>query len=81
VAVIEQLGSARDSPVLIATLALVTRPEHHPSPRQDENDRLSAAAIETCVQKLTGGKPEGTNRALAWSKWWEENAARIAIGE
>lgn len=83
VAVLEQLGLARDAPVLIATLALVTRPRDPiltPEPYQLENDRLTAAAIETCLEKLTRAKPEGSDRAIAWSKWWAGNVAQIVAG-
>jgi tetratricopeptide (TPR) repeat protein len=80
VAVIEKLGAVRDVPVLIATLALVTRPKPHPLSLQNENDRLTAEALEGCLRKLTGAEPEGANRAFAWSRWWAENAARIAAG-
>jgi hypothetical protein len=85
VAVIEQLGSARDAPVLIATLAQVTRPASPgldpPRPEQNRNDHLTAAAIERCLEKLTGAKPEGRDRAIAWSKWWAGNAAQIVAGK
>jgi tetratricopeptide (TPR) repeat protein len=85
VAVIEQLGSPRDAPVLISTLDKVTRgpiaARISLRPEQEENDRLTAAAVDNCLKKLTGANPEGKERAIAWSKWWAGNVTRIAAGK
>lgn len=59
----------------------VARLQERLQDEETENDRVTAAAIDACLQKLTGAKPPGKDRAVAWSKWWQKNVRQIMAGK
>ena len=79
--VIGAVGAERDVPVLISTMALLVPDlDRRARPKDNENVKVSLAAVDAALEKITGKLPAAdapAERLEFWRSWWVRERERI----